>query len=84
MIKWGTMKRTESRFVSRAAMLGHMAEGWRLADPPQVKEGGGERLFLVVRDKPAPALWRGLCAVARAVRAVVCKGGPDASGGAGA
>lgn len=75
MIKGGTMKRTESRFVSRAAMLGHMAEGWRLADPPEVMVKGGETLFLVVRPKPRPALLRAFAAMAKAARIALRGGG---------
>lgn len=59
------MKRTDTKFVPKATMLRHLAEGWRLADPPEVMEGGGETRFLIVRDLPAPVLLGGLVRVFR-------------------
>lgn len=70
------MRRTETQFVSKATMLRHLAEGWRLADPPEVMEGGGETRFLIVRDLPEPVMLRAFGVVARAAR--------TAFGGAGA
>lgn len=76
MTKGGTMKRTETKFVPKATMLRHLAEGWRLANPPEVMEGGGDTRFLIVRDLPAPVLLRAFGVMARAAR--------TAFGGAGA